>query len=220
MDRTIRVSGEGTISAPADCVELSLYLETTEKEYSKAYETAGQHGEELQNAVVSLGFDKKDLKTQSYNISARYDSVRDKEGNYKEVFIGYCVSHSMILRFDFNENMLSAVLTTLSETKAAPRMNIRFTVKDQEIYKMELLEEITADAKKKAKKLAEASDVELSDLIKIDYSFGNVNFYSETAYDCVAETRMLTGMNVKKAYGFTAEDVRITERATFEWLIK
>ncbi len=87
MNRTITINGIGKLSLKLDQVVVSLVLKATNKNYDKAMDTAAKHLEQLQGALVGIGFAKADLKTADFSVSTEYESERDKNGIYKRIFV-------------------------------------------------------------------------------------------------------------------------------------
>ena len=89
MAKTITVKGVGKVSTRPDQILLTLNTEARDKEYEAAVEQASRQSEALTAAVKSAGFAQEELKTTRFNISTEYESVRDDQGNYRQVFCGY-----------------------------------------------------------------------------------------------------------------------------------
>lgn len=105
MTRTITIKGVGKLSLKPDQVVVSLTLNATDKNYDKTMDTAAKHLEQLRGALVGIGFTKDDLKTTNFNVNTEYESERDKNGNYKRIFIGYSVTHQLKLEFGFDSQL-------------------------------------------------------------------------------------------------------------------
>ena len=89
MDRTITVKGTGNVSIKPDLTIISITLKSIDKNYDKAMEDASKKLSSLQGAISDIGFEKTNLKTIYFNVNTEYESIRDKNGNYKSVFAGY-----------------------------------------------------------------------------------------------------------------------------------
>lgn len=183
MTRTITIKGVGKLSLKPDQVVVSLTLNATDKNYDKTMDTAAKHLEQLRGALVGIGFTKDDLKTTNFNVNTEYESERDKNGNYKRIFIGYSVTHQLKLEFGFDSQRLSQTLGAIAGCIAEPELNVQFTVKDKKSVNAALLENACVNAKAKAGILAKASGVTLGDLISIDYNWGELHLFSQTQYD-------------------------------------
>ena len=78
------------------------------------------------------------------------------------------------------------------------------------------LRSATANAKKKAEILCEASGVTMGDLIAIDYNWGELDIYSHTRYDCCEDAMPL----MAKSIDIDPDDIDVSDTATFVWEIK
>ena len=59
---------------------------------------------------------------------------------------------------------------------------MNYTIKDVEAAKNELLGKAVAESKKKAQVLTDAAGVKLGNIISIDYSWGEIDIYSDVKY--------------------------------------
>lgn len=182
MNRTITIKGIGKLSLKPDLTVVSLTLKTVRAGYDKAMDKAAKHLEQLRSAIAEIGFTKDDLKTTSFDVGTEYENERDKNGNYKQIFVGYRVTHGLKLEFDFDSQRPSKVLGAIAVCIAEPELNVRFTVKDKEAVDAALLDSACANAKAKAEILTKASGVTLGELVSIDYNWGELHLYSPTHY--------------------------------------
>lgn len=213
MNRTVAVNGTGKLSLSPDLTEVSVTLRSTDKSYDKMMGKASEALEAVQEALASLGFDKKDLTTSSLNIQSEYDY----SGSNGRKFIGYSCFQSMTLEFGFDTDRLSGVLKTLASCIADPELTIRFSLRDREAASEKLLEMAAENARKKAGILAKASGVKLGELVSINYRCSDFGFNSMTDY-CVEEACC----NAKqfRAMGITPADIELSDSAEFVWNIE
>ena len=217
MERTIRVRGSAKASATPDYIIITMTLEATEREYDKAVGKASAMLDAAEQAVVECGFAKDDLKTTRYNVSAQYRSVRTQDGTYREEFSGYCVSHSLLLGFDFSSQRLSAVLSSIASGIAEPRLNVRFTVKDTDALSSALLSATAKNAREKARILADASGVKLGELLSVEYGAAEHDFSSRAEFALEERCMMKADCAPRN---FTPEDIELSDSATFVFAIK
>ena len=217
--KTITVKGVGKVSEKPDYIEISLKLNSVDKDYGKTIEHISEKIDKLNKSLEEIGFEKGSLKTTNFNVKTRYDSVKTKTGDYESVFKGYECRHSLKLSFDFDTKRLAKVLSAMTACVANPEFSISFTVKDQTKISKELLISASKNAKEKAEILCEASGTKLGELISIDYNWGDLNTYSNTDYSL---SRMCNA-NVMADYAsidIEPEDMKIDDTATFVWEIK
>ena len=221
MPRTITVKGVGRATTKPDYVIISMTLESKEKEYEEAMALAAKKIEYINSSFEKLGFEKSAVKTVDFNITTDYDSRRDPQGNYHQIFRGYVCRHYLKVEFDFDTKLLSCVLSAISKCLAKPVISISFTVKDPTSVKKELLKTATINAKEKAEILCEASNVQLGALLNIYYNWGEINIVSNTDFsideDCMSE---LCAPRGGAAIDFEPEDIKASDTATFIWEIK
>ena len=169
--RTITVKGVGSISAKPDYIMLSLNIDSTDKEYEKALQKATERIHLLQKMAQQNNFDDGSLKTTSFRVTTEYENVKERSGNYRREFAGYCCSYRLKLAFDFDNLRLMKVLSSISASDAKPELSIAFTVKDPSQVNEALLENAALNAKKKAEVLCRSSGVKLGELLGIDYNW-------------------------------------------------
>ena len=219
MVRTITVKGMGRVTTAPDYVVISMSLEAHEMDYEATMELAAKKIEQLNLSLEEIGFEKKSVKTTNFNIRADYNSVKDREGNYKREFNGYVCSHRLKVEFDFNTKRLGQTLYAISQCLAKPELSISFTVKDPSAVNKELLQSATANAKEKALILCEAPDVELGDLLTVDYNWGELNIISRTEY--LMEAKCMTFAESSFSdIDIEPDDIDVNDTATFVWEIK
>ena len=219
MNRTITIKGIGKLSLKPDQTVVSLMLKTVHADYDKALDKAAKHLEQLRSAIAEIGFTKDDLKTTSFDVGTEYENERDKNGNYKQIFIGYRVTHGLKLEFDFDSQRLSKVLGTIAVCIAEPELNVQFTVKDKEAVDAALLESACVNAKAKAEILTKASGVTLGELVSIDYNWGELHLFSQTQYD-MEDSCMRMASAAPTSIEIEPDDIDVSDSVTFVWEIR
>lgn len=216
MEKTITVKGTGRISVAPDRATVSFTIRHMKIEYEKAMEGTAEKLSALQDAMEAVGFDRKDLKTSSFRVRTEYESVCDKNGNYKTVFAGYACEQDLKAEFDFEQKRLSAVLAAAAKCISEPSIHIGFSVKDTESVKEALLEKIAADAKKKAEILARASGTEIGELVSIQYQWAEMNIVSPAS--CQLEGKCMRTADAM-TMDITPENIDLEDSAAFVWKI-
>ena len=91
---------------------------------------------------------------------------------------------------------------------------------DPEKYKDELLKNAIEDSKHKAQVLAHATNVELGDIVSIDYSWGEINFVSKPiqnfAFASAEKTMGSPGYDID----IEADDIDVADTVTVIWNIE
>ena len=217
MSRTITVKGIGRASAKPDTVVIFMLLDSRTMDYDKAMEIAADNIQDIVNTLVDADFDKEDIKSTNFNVGTNYGSVKDRNGDYHQEFRGYVVSHNLKLEFALDVMRLSLALSAIAGCKSHPQLSISFVVKDTAAVNEEMLRSATANARKKAEILCNASGVTLGRLLTIDYNWGELNICSNTRYslaeECLATPTMARSIDIEP------EDIDVSDTATFVWEI-
>lgn len=217
MERLITVKGIGNISVKPDLIIITMSLVSHKYDYDDTMKLATESISALENAIEKSGFDKKELKTTSFNITTSYKSYYDENNKHKSKFDGYICEQDLKLQFDLDMKVLSKVITEIAKSGVEPRLNIRFSVKDKDAVNEELLIKATENARRKAEVLAKASRVNLGRLISIDYNWGEVSIYSKTTYEM--DNKSLV-MEASYAPNIEPDDINVSDTVAFVWEIK
>lgn len=217
MERLITVKGIGNVNVKPDLIIINMELVSHKYDYEETMKLATDSVSKLEKAIEEAGFNKKELKTTSFNIRTSYKSYYDENKNYKNKFDGYICEQGLKLQFDLDMQVLSKVLTAITKSGVEPRLNIRFSVKDKEKVNEELLINATENARRKAEVLAKASKVNLGKLLTINYNWSEVGIYSKTTYEM--ENKSLV-MEEAYAPNIEPDDIELSDTATFVWEIK
>ena len=224
MDKTMKITGKGKVSVKPDIIRLNMTMEESYKEYELTLRQSSETIKILKELFVSLGFKNDDLKTRSFDISTKYESYKAKDQSWKKRLIGgligYTYTHHMLIEFDADNKKLGEILYALAHSVITPEISIEYTVSDPEKYKDELLKNAIEDSKHKAKVLAHAANIELCDIVSIDYSWGEINFVSEPiqnfAFASAEKTMGSPGYDID----IEADDIDVTDTVTVVWKIK
>lgn len=217
--REMRVTGRGRISVKPDRIRLMLTLSDVKKDYDKALKEASAKSAELQKAFCGCGFSEEDLKTVNFSVDAEYTGYSDKDGNWKQRFVGYRFNQMLKIEFPLDNDRLGQILYALAKSGVKSEFRIQYTVSNPEACRNELLGKAVSDAKEKAAVLAEASGVKLGAIQAIDYSFGTMEIYSEpvnfrsmkVAESCCEDSAY--GMNI------VADDIQLDDNVTVRFEI-
>ena len=217
--REMRVTGRGRISVKPDRIRLMLTLSDVKKDYDKALKEASAKSTELQKAFCGCGFSEEDLKTVNFSVDAEYTGYSDKDGNWKQCFVGYRFNQMLKIEFPLDNDRLGQILYALAKSGVKSEFRIQYTVSNPEACRNELLGKAVSDAKEKAAILAEASGVKLGVIQAIDYSFGTMEIYSEpvnfrsmkVAESCCEDSAY--GMNI------VADDIQLDDNVTVSFEI-
>ena len=220
MDKTMKITGKGKISVKPDRIRLNITMEESYKEYEVTLSQSSDTTKILKDLFVSFGFQKDDLKNHTYDVAAKDESDKAKDQSWKKRLVGYTYTHRMLIEFDADNKKLGEILYALAHSVITPEISIEYTVSDPEKHKDKLLKNAIEDSKHKAEVLANAADVELGDIVSIDYSWGEISFVSEPiqnfAFASAEKTMGSPGYDID----IEADDIDVTDTVTVIWNIK
>jgi len=163
----ISVEGSGKVTAKSDVAVINAGVLTEKTTVAQAQ----KENTEKMNAIVKalkndFKIEDKDLKTSQYSIYPRYDW----SGGLQRI-IGYGVSQSVEIKvrdFDKIGNILAKAAELGTNSLSGPT----FTIDDPEVYKAEAREKAIAQAKDKARVLADQVGIKLGPIVNFSENFG------------------------------------------------
>ncbi len=166
----IWVTGEGKVTVAPDMAILNLGVEaqaaTVAEAQRQAAEAMGAVIEELDDHGVA----EKDIKTQHFSIYPVKRWEKDRE-----ILVGYRVNNMVTVKIRKVDDAGIIIDAVAREGGDYIRINgISFTVDDPSAYDAEAREKAIADAKAKAKHLADLADVKLGKPIYISEAGGYI----------------------------------------------
>ncbi len=219
MERTITIEGTASITAKPDWIKIVISIFGEAKKYQDAVSLADEKIKSVTDELVSIGFEKKGIKTSHFAVNPQYNFHTDRKNRMKREFSGYKCSHDLIIEFDFDSCMLGKALSTITFGETNPQLSIAFTLKDKETIIDTLLEKATKNAKKRAELMCTAAGSALGNLVKVDYNLIDNNIYSKQCINIndTCELAMPTAAMLQT--DIQPNDIIISESATFVWAI-
>ncbi|MCC5892224.1 SIMPL domain-containing protein [Exiguobacterium sp.] len=216
MERTITVKGTGKVSVKPDLIVLRMDVTSRAVRYEETMNEAATAITRLQKAIEKADFEKSALKTTDFSIDTDYESYRDEEGNYKSRFRGYVCNQNTKLEFPLDTKRLSRVIENISNSLAEPKLSIHFTIKDADAVQDELLASAAENARHRAELLAKGAGATLGELLRIDYTWGELHIFSPT--------RLTFSDNIlyseERMPELEPDEIDLSDNATFVWEIK
>ena len=215
--RTIRVTGKGQIKVRPDTTRITLSLEGCSEEYGEALRRSAEETEVLKDLLSGFGFERSELKTLSFGVDPEYEGYQDKDGSYRQRFMGYRFRHEMKVEFPSDNERLGTVLYALATCGVKPEFRISYTVKDPEAVKNTLLGKAVADAGEKAAVLARAGGVRLKEIQSIDYSWGQIDLEYRPMAGALLAERCKTN---RYDLDLEPDDIQVSDTVTVIWEIE
>jgi hypothetical protein len=185
--RTVRVQGEGKITAVPDQAEIVFGVVEDSAQLKDASAKARKKMQAIFAAIKSFGISEKDFQTIDYNIQPKYKY--DKNGNEVQR-IGYTVTNRIkVLVKDLDQ--VGQVLEAVTEKEVGQVEGPNFGFSDPSKLGLEALKAAMADAHTKAETLARSGDAELDKV----FSINQISSYMPTPRPMMAFKAMETEGN-------------------------
>ena len=188
-DRTIHVTGSGSVTGEPDMATLDLGVSVEGKTVAEAREEAAGAMTALINSLKENGVAETDIKTENFSIYPQYDY-----GERERVLRGYRVNNTVLAKVRDLESLGEVIDDAAAAGGNSVVINsIRFMIEDTTLLQTQARSLAVEDAEEKAQTLAEAGGVRLGDPVSIVEStfFGGppITFSTEeTAFDDAART--------------------------------
>lgn len=216
--RTIRVTGKGTLKLHPDLTRLTLTLQETKSEYGETLRRSAEKTETLRGVLEGLGFARDALKTVQFHVDTVYEGYQDEKGVYRNRFVGYQFQHTAKVEFPSDNALLGRALYALARCDAAPEFQISYTLSDPEAAKNALLEKAVRDARVKAEVLTAAAGMQLGALQSIDYSWGELDLAVRPMRKMLAADNAMAECAMG-SYDMSIEpdDISVSDTVTVVW---
>lgn len=220
----ISVSGEGEVFAVPDIATISFSVREESKKVSDAQNKVSAKIKTTLTAVRKLGIPDKDIKTQNYSSSPKYEwqsrTVSCMGMNCpspypgKQVLVGYEVSQSVTVTVR-NLDLVNGLVDTLGQASVTDMNGPNFAIDKQDELKAEARKEAIDKARAKAEVLARDLGVTL---VRV------VSFSEGQNYPIYARTMMAEGMMSASKDAITPElpqgEEKITSQVTVTYEIR
>jgi|WetSurMetagenome_2_1015567.scaffolds.fasta_scaffold53581_2 uncharacterized protein len=214
-NNVITVQGTSSVKATPDLITVYYTIETKGTTSAAAKDANEVIFDKLQNSIVAAGFNKDDLKTQSYNI---YPNTYWDSSSSKQKQDGYIASHSLKIEFSTDElEKLSSVIDAGANAGAGvSSINFELTQAAQNTYKAEALKLASEDAQTKADAVASGFNKKAGRLISVQISeFGYYPWNVYTASSARMEDSVAGAKEVAMNIAPSSQDITGSVSATF-----
>ena len=164
---TVHVEGMATIKAMPDLIGIYFNVETKGNTSAEASQANAVIVDGLISGLIALGFERKEIVTENFNVYQDYDWEDDKR-----VEKGYKATHSVSIKVSLNESVKIMEILDVGTNAGAgvSYINYELTQESQNIYKAEAMKLAARDAKIKADSVAEGFDKEVGKLVSVSVS--------------------------------------------------
>jgi uncharacterized protein YggE len=142
--------------------------------------------------LVKLGFERKDIITENFNVYPEYDWV-----NGQRIDKGYSATHSLKVQIstDKMEMIGDAIDAGVDAGAGISYINFELSMEKQNQYKAEALEAATLDAKTKAEAIASGLGKSLGRIVSVstsDFGYSPWNIYYGAEMASAADAKLAT----------------------------
>ncbi len=163
---TITVSGQGSVSAKPDMVNMSVTFEETRDSSSEALEAVNQKVNELNDILSNQGVESKDITTTSFSLLPEYDFSSENGRILLGQQARQTVSFS-VKGVDEEGEKAAEIIDAVSEIRDAQFGPINFDVENKEEIYSQARNQAINQAKNRAQEIAETAEVELGSVVNI-----------------------------------------------------
>ena len=212
MSKTLKVTGQATVSEKPDTFVISFPLEILNYNYSKAINKLNEKVNVLRKVLIDNDLDPLILKTLSFSINRETVWNSDlKEYN----FLGYKASHRTRIELPIDKKLMNKLLNDFTIKVKDIDFQVSFILKDSKSFIEDLLQKAIANAISTAKIISEASGVNLKEIVNIDYSFNQIHFIESNSSIEIVDMCM-----TELSPEIEPEDVEANKTVTITWSIE
>ena len=180
---TLTVSGIGVAQIAPDTAEITVGVITEAKDAAKAHGDNAAQAARVHKAMKELGIADRDIQTEHYDFSQRYDMRDSGRGDV----IGYTAQNTVVIKVRNLDNVSKVIDAALAN--GANRIDsLNFTASDTSAAKNAAIADAVRSAKSKAQVLADSLGVRLVRVL---------NVYAETQSFAPRESNFMPMMMAK-----------------------
>ena len=185
---TISVSGEGEVTVIPDTAQFSFAVIAEALTVEEAQNSVTEKMNAILDALKKLDIPEKNIKTTNYNLTPRYEYRKETEIALlypvppmgERALVGYEVSHWIEVKSKDLDGV-GEVLQEIGMLGATNISSVNFTVEDEDAPQRDARRRAIADAKEKAKILADDLDVRLIKIVSFSDGGGPIYYARDFA---------------------------------------
>ena len=164
-EQGLTVTGEGTSYVTPDVAKIDFGVSTEAKNLADSQKLNSEAIAKIKDALQAYNIEAKDIKTLYYTINPEYNYISSRAPQLR----GYTTRHTIEITVRKLEDA-DSVVQTLGNSGATEVNQVQFTVDDPSEVQNDAREKAIAQAKEKAKQLADLSGAHLGRIISINES--------------------------------------------------
>ena len=217
MEKTIKVTGKGTIHVVPDVTRLTVEIHNIFNTYEETYANAKENAGWMVKILDYNQIDGKLAKTKHLDISDNMVSEYDEDGNhigYKKD--GYKLIQELKIDLGMDNVLLNKIIKGVGKFIKNAQIDIGYTVKDPRPSQLKMLERAVKDAHEKACIMAAAAGCTLGDVYSIDYSHEDIHIYSQARnIHSVEEAKACS----PESLDITPDDLAVSDEVNVVWYL-
>ncbi|MFP4227299.1 MAG: SIMPL domain-containing protein [Salinivenus sp.] len=162
--RTVRVSGEGTVSASPDQATVRFGIVTRDDEPEVARSQNAEASKSVLNTVRELGVPEDDIRMQTLRLAPRREYNRKTKTQEEK---GYEANRQVVVELD-SLDLLPQLVAQVVERGANRLEGVDYDLSDRAAARNDALRQAAQNAREKAQLLAETLDARLGDVQEIN----------------------------------------------------
>jgi uncharacterized protein YggE len=168
----LEVRGYGRLKSQPDLGVISASVTTIQKDFGATISVLTSDTEKLITHLEKIGFKRSEIKTADLKVSQ--NTVYRQGNSYDSGFVG---SQSLRIEFENTKENIAKLIDSFTKSPIEAQFSFNFTVSDnlRDKIQNDLIKKAIADAKQKAKLIAEASNQQIVKIKKIKYGTFSVD---------------------------------------------
>ena len=207
LPRTISVTGTGSVSAAPDRATIHTGLVTQADTAEKALAQNNQDMQQVMDALVQHGVDRKDIQTSSFDIQPIHE--RDDEGRQQPEITGYRVQNQLRVHVRDLEN-IGQLLDMLVKAGSNQISGIQFGIDEEAKLLNQVRVRAIEDARTSAQILAHAAGVRLGHVRQISDNSSSIPQPRHMGFEMMG----MKAANVPVATG--EQEIRVSVQVVFQ----
>jgi len=187
---TVDVTGYSTIKANPDLITVYLSIESKNATSAGATQESTEIYDNLVTDLIKLGFERKDIVTESFNVYPDYSWV-----NGRQIDNGYRAYHSIKIELssEDSDKILDVIDAGVNAGAGVSSINFELSQESQNKYKAEAMKLAAEDARIKADAIASGFDKRVGKLVSTyvdDFGYYPWNLYASSESGAMEDARM------------------------------
>lgn len=208
---TVSATGQASIKAIPDIVKVYFSLEAKAETAQEAKDSISLVYDELQTAMIKLGFERDEIQTSSYTVNPNY-----VWNGRTQTTQGYIANQQVVLEFSAEEADKTAYVIDAGVNAGAgiSYINFELSIEKQNEYKAQAYEQAAEDARVKVESIVSGSGKKLGRL----YSISASEFYYEPwrMYDMVGSSNLETAKAEVASISPSSQDITASVTAIYK----